>query len=176
MIIKGRMYVPLRTIGNFLEVNTEWEENSKIITFSDENIIIKLRVDHPMALINGKELYIEDGITGPVLTTVPIIQNGRTYVPARFIAESMGGSVAFRNGTTYITTHKYKEVNSPITPWQYQSLLGKGMDVDWSKTTSGRENYSIQAVKDFKEQGISHVRIRIKDPANDSSKGYNMET
>lgn len=162
MIIEGRMYVPLRIIGDSLEADTEWDESSKSITFRSDDIIIQLRIGNPIASINGKEVYIEEGFA-----TVPIMQNGHTYVPARFIAESMGGSVEFSNGITYITTSSYKEVNKPIKPWEYQSLLGKGMDVDWSKTTLGKENYSIQTVKDFKEQGISHVRIRIKDPAND---------
>lgn len=52
---------------------------------------------------------------------------------------------------------------SPIQPVQYQKILGKGMDVDWSKTKKGREAYSAKVVKDFKKAGISHVRIRIKD-------------
>ncbi len=166
MTIEGRMYVPLRIIGDSLGLDTEWDGSSKTITFKDENTVIKLVIDSPLASINGKDTYIDNGIIGPILTTVPIVQSGRTYVPARFIAESMGGNVAFKNGITYITTEKDEETNSPITPWQYQSLLGKGMDVDWSKTTSGRESYSVQAVKDFKEQGISHIRIRIKDEAN----------
>ena len=163
MIVNGRMYVPLRIIGDFLGVNTEWNKSNQTITLSSEEIRVQLRVGNPIASINGEEVYIEEGGT-----TVPIMQNGRTYVPVRFIAESMGGSVAFSNGTTYITTNSYKEVDEPITPWEYQALLGKGIDVDWSKTTSGQENYSIQAVKDFKAQGISHVRIRIKDPANEN--------
>ncbi|MGL4345911.1 MAG: glycoside hydrolase family 5 protein, partial [Cellulosilyticaceae bacterium] len=59
-------------------------------------------------------------------------------------------------------------VSRPISPWQYQALLGRGMDVDWSKTSAGRSNYNVQAVKDFKAQGISHVRIRIKDEADEA--------
>lgn len=51
----------------------------------------------------------------------------------------------------------------PIEPWAYQSLLGKGMDVDWSKTKQGRKFYNRQTVEDFKAAGISHVRIRIAD-------------
>ncbi len=50
-----------------------------------------------------------------------------------------------------------------IKPWDYAKLLGKGMDVDWSKTQQGRKYYNKQAVKDFKEAGISHVRIRISN-------------
>ena len=51
----------------------------------------------------------------------------------------------------------------PISPSGYQKLLGKGMDVDWSKTKKGRETYSKAIVQDFKKAGICHVRIRIKD-------------
>lgn len=52
---------------------------------------------------------------------------------------------------------------SPINPWDYAQNLGKGLDVDWSKTSDGREYYNAQTVKDFSNMGINHVRIRIKD-------------
>jgi hypothetical protein len=57
--------------------------------------------------------------------------------------------------------------SAPIQPAQYQKLLGKGMDVDWSKTNKGREAYREKAVKDFKAAGIQHVRIRVKDDVSD---------
>lgn len=55
---------------------------------------------------------------------------------------------------------------TPISPWDYQELLGKGMDVDWCKTNSGRELYASETAADFKEAGISHVRIRVKEDAS----------
>ena len=54
-----------------------------------------------------------------------------------------------------------------ITPAQYQSMLGSGLDGDWSKTYKGAVSYSKQAVKDFDEQGFSQVRIRVKDDISD---------
>lgn len=51
----------------------------------------------------------------------------------------------------------------PISPQVYQSLLGKGMDVDWSKTRNGRLYYNTKAAEDFAAAGVSHVRIRIAD-------------
>lgn len=57
--------------------------------------------------------------------------------------------------------------DSPISPGQYQKMLGRGIDADWSKTAEGRKYYSETAVKKFKQAGISHVRIRVKDPASD---------
>lgn len=57
--------------------------------------------------------------------------------------------------------------SQPIAPWSYQKLLGKGMDVDWSKTNQGRKYYNQQAAADFAAAGVSHVRIRIADKATD---------
>jgi hypothetical protein len=57
--------------------------------------------------------------------------------------------------------------NTPISPQKYQAMLGKGMDVDWSKTRKGRDNYNDQTVPDFKKIGLSHVRIRIQDDVNE---------
>ncbi|MGL4818615.1 MAG: glycoside hydrolase family 5 protein [Bacilli bacterium] len=51
----------------------------------------------------------------------------------------------------------------PIGPWTYQKMLGHGVDVDWSKTASGREHYDVKAVIAFKKAGVRHVRIRVSD-------------
>lgn len=69
------------------------------------------------------------------------------------------------NGVLISNTSEYYDVN-PISPWKYQSKLGKGMDVDWSKTKKGKENYNLKTVQDFESAGINHVRIRIKEKAD----------
>lgn len=51
----------------------------------------------------------------------------------------------------------------PITATTYVASLGKGLDVDWSKTSSGARSYSERTVVQLKARGISHVRIRVKD-------------
>lgn len=61
------------------------------------------------------------------------------------------------------TVSSFQSQDEAITPAQYQSMLGHGMDVDWSKTSEGRANYQPQTVIDFVEAGIKHVRIRVKD-------------
>lgn len=60
------------------------------------------------------------------------------------------------------------ETNNYIKPEEYQKLLKIGMDVDWCKTSDGMKYYNLQAVKDFKSEGVNHVRIRIADDLNDS--------
>ncbi len=60
----------------------------------------------------------------------------------------------------------------PISPVEYQKLLGKGLDVDWCKTKDGMKFYNEKAVVDFKKAGVKHVRIRIKDSANEEMFKY----
>lgn len=51
---------------------------------------------------------------------------------------------------------------------QFISGMGRGMDVDWSKTAGGMDNYNTQTVVDFKKRGLGHVRIRIADDISNS--------
>jgi hypothetical protein len=54
-----------------------------------------------------------------------------------------------------------------ISPKDYQSMMGVGMDVDFAKTGKGISAYDTKIIKDFKAFGISHIRIRIKDDATE---------
>lgn len=60
-------------------------------------------------------------------------------------------------------TQRGQDHDDPVSPWDYQQMLGHGMDVDWYKTGAGQEAYSGQAAADFRAAGIRHVRIRVKD-------------
>ncbi|WP_163444539.1 glycoside hydrolase family 5 protein [Flavobacterium columnare] len=53
--------------------------------------------------------------------------------------------------------------DSPISPKNYQSILGKGIDVTWAESKKGIANFNSKMVKDFKQSGLEHIRIRVKD-------------
>lgn len=65
--------------------------------------------------------------------------------------------------------------HQPIAPLMYQAMLQTGMDVDWAKTASGRVAYQhshdqgVNVPRLFRERGLRHVRIRIKDDVRDPS-------
>lgn len=80
-----------------------------------------------------------------------------------------GTALSQPTATTTILPEKTQPIGQqPISPNDYQKLLGKGMDVDWCKTSQGREFYNETAVIDFKKAGVQHVRIRIKDKADET--------
>lgn len=83
-IINGRTMVPLRGIFEALNVNVQWDANTKMVIATKDNVIIRLQVDNKTAHINEKTIELD----------VPaIIQNGRTLVPVRFISESLQATV-----------------------------------------------------------------------------------
>lgn len=161
-LIDGRTYVPLRALGDALGCTTDWLPTSKTAVIKNDTTILELTINNPIARINNDTVSIDSLI----LTTTPRLIDGRTYMPLRFIVENLGYTLEYKDGVTYIHQPTYGA--TPIDPWTYQQLLGKGMDVDWSKTSEGKAYYNEQAVKDFKSGGISHVRIRIKDAADEA--------
>lgn len=93
---------------------------------------------------------------------------GYTYFKLRDLGEALGFEIGWRERDRRVLISTEAEASEAISPWEYQSMLGKGMDVDWSKTKGGRENYTEQAVKDFAAAGVSHVRIRISEDADEA--------
>lgn len=59
--------------------------------------------------------------------------------------------------------------HQPISTSVYQKMLKVGMDMDWAKTPEGRywarkwHDAGVNVPKLFKERGLAHVRIRVKD-------------
>lgn len=59
--------------------------------------------------------------------------------------------------------------------WTYQSRLCSGLDVDWLKTNPGRvtiykaRKEGISVPQLFRDRGLSHVRIRVKDDVTKST-------
>jgi hypothetical protein len=84
IIVQGRVLVPLRAIFESLKAEVNWDTNTKTVTGKKGDTVIKLKIDDKYATINGKVKELD----------IPAkIVNGRTFVPVRFISESLGASV-----------------------------------------------------------------------------------
>ncbi|HOC53087.1 MAG TPA: stalk domain-containing protein, partial [Caldisericia bacterium] len=84
----GRTMVPLRFIAEAFGANVEWIPETKGINISLELAsavhTIGLQVGNPTAIVDGEVVTLD---------VAPVIVNGRTFVPIRFIAESFGATV-----------------------------------------------------------------------------------
>jgi hypothetical protein len=85
-IEKGRTMVPLRTISEEFEIKNEWDNSTKQIRFTDQNIVIEMMINSNTAKVNGQEKQ----------TDVPVlIRNNRTFIPIRFLMEAFGATVSW---------------------------------------------------------------------------------
>lgn len=80
----GRTLVPLRAIFEALGAAVEWEASTRTITGRGNDRTIILQIDNPAARVNNNSLTLD---------VPPAVIGGRTMVPTRFIAESLGARV-----------------------------------------------------------------------------------
>lgn len=103
-ILNDRTMVPFRKIFEKLGADVDWDEVNDIAIGTKENIRIELQKDNPIAkkIVDGKEELVE-------LSASPTIIDGRTLVPLRFIAESLGKQVGWdtTNRTAIIIDYDY---------------------------------------------------------------------
>ncbi len=71
--------LPMREFFEKLDTTVNWYEQTQTITAYKYNMQIKLRIGDTVAYRNGKSF---------ILSHAPIIIDGKTYIPAKFTAES----------------------------------------------------------------------------------------
>lgn len=119
----GRTMVPLRPVANALGLQVNWEPEMQAATFGR---VYTPGVDAPyqdllgdgeeqyitlyaMAFYIGKDTY-EVHFEGPVydggwlaeMDTAPVVKDGRTYAPLRYLAEGYGYEVSWDAATSTV--------------------------------------------------------------------------
>ena len=81
MIVNGRTLAPLRAIFEALGAKVQWNTSDRSIVITKGATTIKLQIGSTTALNNGAQVTLD---------AAPIIVNGRTLVPVRFVARTWG--------------------------------------------------------------------------------------
>ena len=84
VLINGRTLVPLRAIFEAMNVIPKWDSVTKTVSAKTDSVDMKLTIGSQKAIVNGKNIKLDAPGT---------LVNGRTMVPARFIAETLGADV-----------------------------------------------------------------------------------
>lgn len=129
-IINGKTLVPFRTIFEALGAEVDWDNELKIAVGEKGNVGIALQIGNTTAFVvdaNGDAYEI-------TLEAAPAIINNTTMVPARIVAESLGGIVYWNNETRTVEitseeglTSKFSQIGNPELVSQ---LVGKWSDID----------------------------------------------
>ncbi|MCQ6561179.1 copper amine oxidase N-terminal domain-containing protein [Paenibacillus mendelii] len=107
---QGRMLVQLTAFHDPAWVSYSYEAKTKTVTITNKTKKVGIRLSGGMmeAEVNGTEVKLDAPVT---------FKNGRTYVPLRFLSETLGGSVM------YDGPGKKVVVRTPAGQERYKALM-----------------------------------------------------
>jgi photosystem II stability/assembly factor-like uncharacterized protein len=77
----GRTYVPVRYLGDALGAEIKWDGATQMVTLVKDNVTVKLVVGSKAINVNDQPKQMD---------VAPLVRGGRTYLPARYVAEAFG--------------------------------------------------------------------------------------
>jgi hypothetical protein len=81
---ENRTVVPIRFIAEALGATVDWTKETRTVTIKKDAADISLKIDESKALVNGQEKLFD---------TKAVIKENRTFVPLRFVSETLGAEV-----------------------------------------------------------------------------------
>ncbi|MDR1642436.1 MAG: copper amine oxidase N-terminal domain-containing protein [Clostridiales bacterium] len=102
VIENDRTLLPLRLVSETLGAEVGWDGAARKVTIKDAGNLIELVIGDTMAKVGGKSVALD---------VAPKIFKDYTYVPVRFVAESLGCEVGWYDGKASSATQE-----NPIVP------------------------------------------------------------
>ncbi|MDP4181105.1 MAG: copper amine oxidase N-terminal domain-containing protein [Bacillota bacterium] len=130
-IKNSRTLVPFRKIFEAFGLDVEWNPTTKRVFANGKNTEITLKINDPVAYLNSEE---------KTLDAPPEIKDSRTFVPLRFIGESVGAEVIWDSAT--------RTVNITYSQEHYslgQSVTYKDLKFELDKLDLNTEEGSLKA-------------------------------
>ena len=93
----GRTMVPVRFVGEAFGAGFSWDDKTRKVTYTLDNLKIELYIGKTKAYVNGKSVTLD---------AAPLISEGRTLVPLRFVGESLGAKLEWDNTSQTATIYR----------------------------------------------------------------------
>ncbi len=94
IIQNGRVLVPMRALFESLGAEVKWDNDTRTITAVKGATKVELSPDNNRASVNGQEILLD---------VKPVLKQGRTLVPVRFISTALGADVSWDNQKETVT-------------------------------------------------------------------------
>ena len=130
IVEKGRTLIPIRAVAESIGADVEWDPVSKTATLSRANTRIVLTIGSNTAYVDGKEV---------ILDAAPVIVNGRTLLPLRFVAEAFSQNVEWDSGQKIVRISEDMSfaADSNMREW----LIGAGAIIAQVNAHMGMDPY-----------------------------------
>lgn len=97
IIVNSRTMLPVRYVAEALGAEIGWDGATSTATLKTADTEIKITVGAATATVNGQSVTLD---------SPAFIENSRTYMPVRFVAETLGATVAWDGATSTATITK----------------------------------------------------------------------
>lgn len=129
LILSDRTLVPVRYLANALGANTTWNAATRQVTIGNGSTTVNFVIGSTSLAIDGSNSQMD---------VAPVIINGRTFLPARYLAQAMGYDISWNAATQTVSISPDQPGESLILPAAYD---GQGEVYQGSKV--GQQQYAI---------------------------------
>ena len=174
VIIAGRTLVPIRAIIEALGGSAAWDAAAQKVTVILGDSTLSLRIGSSLAVVNGSPGPID--AANPAV--VPVITNGRTMLPLRFVAESLGIDVQYEATTKMIALEYTKPtlelLRAPVTTTPYMGVILTGPSTVFNWWSVGADYYQVRIFTTGTNPGTGTVFI--SENIAGTSTSYSLKT
>jgi hypothetical protein len=113
--INNRMFLPLRVICEDLGARVDWSNSGVTVTKNGTQVVLKLFSN--TAFKNGKEVSLD---------AEPYLKNNQIMVPLRFLSETFGCNVSYKDSIISIATSPFviNGVKVKMLQYEYHMTMG----------------------------------------------------
>lgn len=83
-VLNGSTYIPLRGVFQSAGAKVDWDQSTQTVLINKSNTSLSMKIGEKQAIVNGRKVNLD---------SPAFIKDGYTFVPLRFISETIGGSV-----------------------------------------------------------------------------------
>ncbi|PAF28724.1 N-acetylmuramoyl-L-alanine amidase family protein [Paenibacillus sp. 7516] len=175
--VGNAVMVPIRIVSENLGYQVKWEKETKSVLVQNGSRSIAMMAGKDTATVNGRPVKLD---------SPPLVKQGTTLVPLRFVGEGMGLEVGWDNGTKTVSlrtappmAEQDEEDEATTTP--SPSLNAELQSISFSSnrlmiTTSGEVNPKLSTlgapdriIVDMPETTFSESFIQGQDFSSDGS-------
>ena len=164
-IVNNRTMIPCRSLFESLGSKVSYDKAKKEVTLKSDKNEIKLTIGKNVATVNGKEVKLD--------TPATIIEN-KTYLPVRFVAESLGYKVKYQKEDFFSTVDLYNVEDSKldelIKAEEKKALEEAKKSIEEAKKEDKAPANDKDVKKEEDKKESKDVSEDIKDSAKEASK------
>lgn len=129
VIKEGRTLIPVRAIMNGLGADVQWDQETNTVTITRDDVTIVLNLETGDTAVNGESITLD--VPAQVLSN-------RTFVPLRFIAQTLGEKVSYNEETGEV------DIGEDTEDEDTEEEIADENDEDTDDTEEDTENETTQ--------------------------------